>query len=53
MHLKGGIDEIMYKAFPTTLKGPTKVWFNKLNPNTIPTFKELSGPFVMHFIEGQ
>ena len=44
-------NEIMCRAFPTTLKGPTKVWFSKLTPNSIGTFKELSAQFASHFIE--
>ena len=51
MHLQGVRDEIICKAFPTTLKGPTRVWFNKLTPNIISTFKELSGHFITHFIK--
>ena len=51
-HLEGVLDEIMYRAFTTTLKGLARVWFNKLAPNTIFTFKELSGHFVTHFIGG-
>lgn len=43
----------MCMVFPTTLKDPAKVWFSKLAPNTIATFKELSEHFVTHFIEGQ
>ena len=42
MHLQGIPDEIMYRAFPTTLKGSTRIWFSKLTPNSIKTFKELS-----------
>ena len=42
MHLQGVVDEIMCKAFPTTLKGPARIWFSKLTPNSISTFKELS-----------
>ena len=38
MHLQGVLDEIMCRVFPTTLKGPTRVWFNKLPPNTITSF---------------
>ena len=53
MHLQGVLDEIICRAFPTTLKGPVRVWFSKLAPNTISTFKELSGHFVTHFIGGQ
>ena len=38
MHIQGVPDEIMCKVFPTTLKGPAKVWFGKLPPNTITLF---------------
>ena len=51
-HLQGVPDEIMCKAFPTTLKGPARVWFNRLTPNSINTFKELSALFISHFIGG-
>ena len=42
MHLQGVVDEIMCRAFPTTLKGAARIWFNQLTPNSISTFKELS-----------
>ena len=42
MHLQGTANEIMCQAFPTTLKGPARVWFSRLTPNSISTFKELS-----------
>ena len=42
MHLQGVADEIMCRTFPTMLKGPTRIWFNRLTPNSINTFKELS-----------
>ena len=42
MHLQGVLDEIMCRVFPTTLKGLARVWFNRLTPNSINTFKELS-----------
>ena len=42
MHLQGVANEIMCRAFPTTLKGPMRIWFSKLTPNSIGTFKELS-----------
>ena len=42
MHLQGVVDEIMCQAFPTTLKGLARVWFIRLTPNSITTFKELS-----------
>ena len=53
MHLQGIPKEIIYKAFPTTLKGLTRVGFSKLTLNTVSTFKDLSGHFVTHFIGGQ
>ena len=45
-------DEIMCRAFPTMLKGPVRIWFSKLTPNSISTFKELSTQFASHFIGG-
>ena len=42
MHIKGILNEIMCKAFPTTLKGSIRIWFNRLTPNSISSFKELS-----------
>ena len=52
MHLQGVPDEIMCRAFPTTLKGPARVWFSRLTPNSINTFKELTAQFTSHFIGG-
>ena len=52
MHLQGVANEIMCRACPTTLKGLAKVWFNRLTPNSIGTFKELSVQFAFHFIRG-
>ena len=42
MHLQGVPDEIICRTFPTTLKGPARIWFNRLTPNSINIFKELS-----------
>ena len=52
MHLQGVPDEIICRAFPTTLKGFARIWFNRLAPNSIDTFKELSAQFASHFIRG-
>ncbi|XP_030945911.1 uncharacterized protein LOC115970414 [Quercus lobata] len=52
IRLQGLLDEIMYKAFPTTLKGPIRIWFSRLTPNSISSFKELSTQFASHFIGG-
>ena len=43
-------DEIMCRVFPTTLKGLARIWFSRLMPNSISTFKELSAQFASHFI---
>ena len=45
MHLQGVPDEIMYRAFPTTLRGAARIWFSRLTPNSINTFKELNAQF--------
>ena len=52
MHLQGVADEIMCKVFPTTLKGAARIWFSRLTPNSISTFKELNAQFTAHFIKG-
>ena len=52
MHLQGVANEIMCRAFPTTLRGPARIWFSRLTPNSISTFKDLSSQFTSHFIEG-
>ena len=49
MHLRVP-DKIMCRVFPTTLKGPTRIWFSRLTPNSVNTFKELSAQFTSHFI---
>ena len=51
MHLQGVPDEIMCRAFPTTLKSPTRIWFSRLMPSSINTFKKLSTQFTSHFIK--
>ena len=53
MHLQEVADEIMCRAFPTTLKGAARIWFSRLMPGSIGTFKELSAQFTSHFIGGQ
>ena len=42
MHFQGVANEIMCRAFLTTLKGLTRIWFSRLMPNSISTFKELN-----------
>ena len=43
----------MCKAFLTTLKGATKVWFGKLPLGTIANFEQFNKGFVGHFIGRQ
>ena len=52
MHLQGVPDEIMCRVFPTTLKDAARIWFSRLTPNSINTFKELGAQFTSHFIRG-
>ena len=52
MHLQGVTEEIMCRAFPTTLKGAARIWFSQLTPNSVSNFKELSAQFTAHFIGG-
>ena len=46
-------DEVLCKAFPTTLKGATRIWFTKIPSGTIADFEQLSKGFVHHFIVWQ
>ena len=52
MHLQEVPNKIMCRAFPITLKGPARIWFSRLTPNSISTFKELSAQFNSYFIGG-
>ena len=52
MHLQGVADAIMGRAVPTTQKGAAKIWFSRLIPNSISTFKELNAQFTAHFVRG-
>ncbi|XP_059629910.1 uncharacterized protein LOC132272848 [Cornus florida] len=53
MYLQAVPGEIMCRAFPTTLKGWARFWFNKLKPGSIENFEELSKQFIGYFIAGQ
>ena len=53
MLLQMTLDEVMCRAFPTTLKGVARVWFSKIPLGTIVDFEQLSKGFVRHFIGGQ
>ena len=38
MRIQGVSDEIMCRAFPTNLRGSSRVWFNQLEIGSIDTF---------------
>lgn len=46
-------NEVMCKAFPTTLKGVVRVWFSKIPLKTIADFEQLSKGFVVISLEGK
>ena len=46
-------DEILYRSFPTTLKGAAREWFTKLPTSSIDNFEQLSSSFLRHFVSGQ
>ena len=50
VHLQGVPNEIMCRAFSTTLKGLARVWFSKIPSNSVSSFEELSKLFVNNFI---
>ncbi|GFY95336.1 hypothetical protein Acr_10g0007210 [Actinidia rufa] len=53
MSLQGYSDEVMCKAFSTTLKGSTRSWFRKLSLRTIALFRDLRRLFVSNFMSCQ
>ena len=46
-------DEILYRSFPTTLKGAAREWFIKLPTSSIDRFEQLRNAFLHHFVGGQ
>lgn len=53
VHLQMTQDEVICRAFLTTLKDARRVWFSKIPLGTIANFEQLSHSFVRHFIGGQ
>ena len=47
------LDEVIYRAILTTLKGAARVWFSKIPPGTIADFKQLSKGFFRHLSRGK
>ena len=46
MLLQGALDEVMCRAFSTTLREMARSWFRKLSPKTIDSFYDLSKHFL-------
>ncbi len=53
MQLQAVLEEIMCRAFPMGLRESARVWFNKLESESIDSFVQLSRAFINHFIDGQ
>ena len=50
MILNTGDDRLLCKVFPSSLKGPTLVWFHKLPQRSINSFNELWAAFVSQYL---
>jgi hypothetical protein len=53
MQLQAVPEEVMCQAFPLGLRGSARVWFNKLESESIGSFVQLSRAFIDHFIGSQ
>uniref|UniRef100_A0A2N9F1K7 Uncharacterized protein n=1 Tax=Fagus sylvatica TaxID=28930 RepID=A0A2N9F1K7_FAGSY len=53
MQLQAVPEEVMSRAFPLGLRGSARVWFNKLESESIGSFVQLSRAFIDHFIGSQ
>ena len=53
MQQQAVLEKIMCRAFPMGLRGFARVWFNKLESESIGSFVQLSRAFIDHFIGGQ
>ncbi|XP_043699992.1 uncharacterized protein LOC122650662 [Telopea speciosissima] len=53
LFFQAALDAIMCRAFPSTLKGAARQWFNRLPPRSLSNFTDLGRAFLAHFVSSR